>query len=420
MSGLDKELSPSIETVPEDLDEMEPGLFLAAILSGVDAEGLSGYDRILVLRAYQKMVSHFQARLYGVMVAVADWISGLEVGDAEDAFDLASAEIRAALCMTRRPSESELAFAEHLRTRLPRVWEALASGVIDLRRAKTIVYGTGHLSVENARKVVDQIIAEASELTSGQLYHRLRKLCIQADPGEAEKRYEKTVEDRRIISEATDDGTAHLMGLDLPPHRVAAVSRRINRIAQSLKTRDEKRSIDQLRADVFLDLLCGTRREEGSSQGMVDIRVDLPTLAELNDNPGDLSGYGPVIADIARQVAAEQVRAEWRYTVTDPETGRMVTGTTQRRPTAQQRRIVESRDPTCVAPGCRMPARECDLDHRILWSECRTTHEDKLHPLCRHDHGIRHKGWKVNRLPDGSYQWTTLLGHTYITKREPP
>ena len=36
--------------------------------------------------------------------------------------------------------------------------------------------------------------------------------------------------------------------------------------------------------------------------------VDLNTLTELADHPGDLAGYGPVIADIARQVTASQTR----------------------------------------------------------------------------------------------------------------
>ena len=45
----------------------------------------------------------------------------------------------------------------------------------------------------------------------------------------------------------------------------------------------------------------------------VDLRVDLDTLNELNDHPGDLAGYGPVIADIARQVAEHETKAEWRH-----------------------------------------------------------------------------------------------------------
>ncbi|HEX5722443.1 MAG TPA: hypothetical protein VFZ06_06805, partial [Acidimicrobiia bacterium] len=39
--------------------------------------------------------------------------------------------------------------------------------------------------------------------------------------------------------------------------------------------------------------------------GSVELRVDLETLAGLTEAPGELSGLGPVISDIARQVARE-------------------------------------------------------------------------------------------------------------------
>ena len=65
-------------------------------------------------------------------------------------------------------------------------------------------------------------------------------------------------------------------------------------------------SIDQLRADVFLDLLQGRSVGSGADRGTVDITVDLGVLAGLSEAPGELNGYGPVIADIARQVAREQ------------------------------------------------------------------------------------------------------------------
>jgi hypothetical protein len=143
----------------------------------------------------------------------------------------------------------------------------------------------------------------------------------------------------------------------------------------------------------------------------------------LTGHPGELAGYGPVISDIARQVTEDQLVCEWRYTVVDTETGQPIqTGTTRRRPTTAQRRTVESRDLLCVFPGCRMPGTECDLDHRIPWSQSGPTTARHLTPLCRHDHiTVRHNaGWTYIRLPNGDYQWTSKLGHTYTTTREPP
>jgi hypothetical protein len=215
--------------------------------------------------------------------------------------------------------------------------------------------------------------------------------------------------------------------MDLPPDAVASATRRINEIAKSLRSESETRTMDQLRDDVFLDLLNGNAAANSGRKGTVDIRVDLTTLMDLDERTADLAGYGPVVADIAKKVAANNHDSEWRFSVTDPTTGRVLTnGITRRRPTTVQRRYLESVHPTCVFPGCRMPATECDMDHRIEYTSGGPTEIDNLTPLCRSDHRIRHRaGWEHRELPDGTIEWTSPLGHIYLTDptdagRSPP
>jgi hypothetical protein len=272
--------------------------------------------------------------------------------------------------------------------------------------------------------VIERTIAVARNLTGGQLQALLRKLCIKADPEEAQRRYESLVSDRRVVAQPDPDGTATLLGLDLPPERVQAAMDYITSLAKSLTGEGDSRTIDQLRADIFLDLLAGHPLAKGAQgKGLVDIHVDLATLAELANDPGDLGGYGPVVADIARQVAESQPEAQWRYVVADTRDGKIVAeGTTRRRPLASQRRQVENRNPRCIFPGCRMPASQCDLDHRKRWVEVKETKTDNLVPLCRHDHWVRHgAGWEHQPLPDGDHLWTSPLGLQYTTSgRLPP
>jgi hypothetical protein len=107
-------------------------------------------------------------------------------------------------------------------------------------------------------------------------------------------------------------------------------------------------------------------------------------------------------------------------TVTD-DTGKVVhTGTTRRRPTAAQRRTVGAKTMTCVFPGCRMPARDSDLDHRDAWAEGGPTDEDNLEPLCRHDHRLKHAGWNLEKLVTGEYLWTSPLGLKYTVDPRAP
>ena len=203
---------------------------------------------------------------------------------------------------------------------------------------------------------------------------------------------------------------------------MTAATRRINQIARDLKHGDDPRTLDQIRADVFLDLLAGVDLNTAGRLATVDITVDLETLTGLTENPGELAGFGPVIADIARQVIAEQEKAEWRWAVTDPDTARMVhTGTTTRRPTTALKRLVQAQHRTCVFPGCRMPSGDCDLDHTVAVIDGGPTTENNLAPLCRHHHRAKHQApWKPRRLPNGDHQFTSPLGHTYTTGGRPP
>ena len=392
------------EGIPAGLDEMEPGPILAAFLASIDVTRVSGYDRIIVLRAHQRLVSHYTASLYADMAAVVDVLDDSET-KRWDAAEAAAAEVRAALHLTRRCADTEVGIALELQTRLPRVHEMLASGDLDLRRARVLLDGTSHLDDAAARRVIDQIADDATRYTTGQLRTRLRRLCIEAEPDDAALRFEDAAEERRVVVEPNDTGTANYLGMDLPPDRVMAAAQRINRIARSLRGEGEERTIDQLRADVYLDVLCGTKHDT-ATRGVVDIRVDLDTLTELNNHPGDLAGYGPVIADIARRVTEHETQAEWRYTVTNPTTGQPIrTDVTRRRPTASQRRAVEARNATCVFPDCHMPAIGSDLDHRTPWADGGPTTETNLDPLRRHDHCIRHQhGWTHTPLPNGNHQ----------------
>ena len=395
---------------------------LAAFLLTVAAEELSGHDRVVVLRAHQRMASHYQARVYADMAAIVEVFEDDDDDGLGWAVEAAAAEVRAALRLTRRSADTEVGMALELRDRLPVVWASMAAGDIDARRAWILVDGTIHLPVDVAREVIDQVIEVAPRLTTGQLAARLRRLCIDADPVDASRRYRKAADARRVTTEPTEAGTAHFHGLDLPPERVAAAARRIDALARSLVSGAETRSIDQLRADVFLDLLEGTGDHPVGGRGRVDITVDLATLSELANHPGDLAGYGPVVADIARRVAEHQRSAEWRWTLTHPDTGAALdSGVTRRRPTAGQRRAVEIANPKCVFPGCRMPAAACDLDHRIPWAQGGPTEVDNLVPLCRHDHAVRHRqGWAHRPLADGDHEWTTPLGHVHTTSGRSP
>jgi hypothetical protein len=246
-------------------------------------------------------------------------------------------------------------------------------------------------------------------------------LIISIDPAAAQDRYEKRLTERMIVCEMTDAGTANIHATDLSADKANQAMCRINRLAHTAKRHGDRRGIDQIRADIFLDLLNGNQAGDGNDHGVVDIRVDLTTLLELDDKPGEIPGWGPVISDITRQLVGDADKAEWRTAIYDQD--RLVDViTTKRRPNKTQKRVVETRNPTCVFPGCRMPARQSDLDHQNPWAVTHRTHTSGLEPLCRHHHKLKSRGWKIEKHPTkpGYYIWTSPLGHTYEVGPDPP
>jgi hypothetical protein len=409
-----------------DLASFPPGPFLAAILQAVDRSRLNGFDLVEVLKARERLVAHYQAGAQADMVEISHAAPGevdCDVERLDEAFEYAADEIRAALTLTRKAAETRLDYATDLVSRLPRVLELLDAGVIDWAKARVLIDGTSHLMVEEARDVVTFLADQAARLTTGQLRARIRKLAVEADPEESVRRYETRLEERRLWVEPTPDGTANFYLLDIPLVEAQAIRNRIHRHLISMpKAQRQSRTTAQLQADIAVDLLKGHDGASATGKAYIDLRVPLSTLTGLNDQAGWIDGIEPVAADIARQVADLSHDGEWRFTVTDDNGTIVHIGTTRRRPSKPLSRLVQSLQPVCAGPGCRVPASQCDFDHFQPWEHLGPTNDRNGGPKCRHDHTLKQHGWKHHRahLQD---IWTTPLGHTYsypINDDDPP
>ncbi len=405
--------------VPAGLAEWDPGLFSHAVLASLDRSRVSGHDLVAVAKAEERLISHLQGLQAETMaqLAHADPTDPDSPVRCEGIWEDAAAEIGAALCLTRRGADARLGTALDLADSHPRVGEALVQGEFDLYRARVICDGVAGLDPEVAGRIVDTVLERAGELTSGQLRAWIRRLRIAVDPDAARQRYERNVAERMVVAAGNGDGTANLCGYDLPAERVAEARAYIETVARAQHP-DDGRSLDQVRADVFLDLLCGIPHTGvRPARGVVDIEIDLPTLVGLVDQPGQIPGFGPVIADVARQLATEYGR-QWQITITHQNTP-LWCGITRRRPTTSLARRIRARHPRCVFPGCRMPARQCDLDHTQPWAHGGPTCQHNLAPLCRHHHTLHHRGWTYTIHPNRTITWTSPLGWTHTTHHPP-
>jgi hypothetical protein len=212
----------------------------------------------------------------------------------------------------------------------------------------------------------------------------------------------------------------------LPAADALACHAWLTALAEKAKAPGDARTLDQRRADVLADL-GWSGLEAGQHSGdlprqhgrpvQVQVAVAATTLLGLDEAPGELAGYGPITAQVTRILAGD---ATWRRILTDPHTGAVLdVGTTTYRPPQHLAELVMARDKTCRAPGCRIPARRCELDHTIRFPDGPTA-DTNLGCGCKHHHRMKHEtDWQVEQLPDATFIWTSPTGHTYLVPPEP-
>ncbi|MEX1288319.1 MAG: DUF222 domain-containing protein [Acidimicrobiia bacterium] len=386
---------------------------LAGALAPIDRASLSDAETVALLRARQRLINHLMAERAADMVEVCVRHEGSPIEALDQYGEFAPLEVGSALTLTRRSAEAEVGLAFDLVTRLPAVWEAVHAGDLDWPRARAIVRSVEHLADADARRVVDEVLAIAPTLTTGQLASRLRRATLEAEPSDAADRFEAAVEARRVETWPRPDGTGDLIATGLPPDRLNQAFDHIDRLARRLH--DDGRTLDQRRVDVLLDLLTGSA--PGATCTDLVVTVDLETLVGLADRAAEIPGWGPTIADIARQALGEGPDGRLRVRVDDADASVDVT---TRRPTAAQRRQVRRRFPRCVFPGCRMPARKADLDHVTRHVDGGPTHTGNLAPLCRHHHRAKDEGRWRYCLVGRTIVWTSPLGLTYTVEPRGP
>ncbi|WP_370448398.1 HNH endonuclease signature motif containing protein, partial [Cryobacterium sp. TMT2-18-3] len=161
--------------------------------------------------------------------------------------------------------------------------------------------------------------------------------------------------------------------------------------ALSLQGLGEERTLTQLTADVFADIILDGVTPSGLGTGIrgaVTVTVPVLTLMGLSEEPGFLEGYGPIDPDTARQIAAGA--PSFTRILVHPETGAVLSVGRDRYTVPEDlKRFLRVRDKTCRFPGCNRSAAHCDLDHSLDWQFDGLTAHDNLAHLCPACHALK-------------------------------
>lgn len=309
---------------------------------------------------------------------------------------------------------SQLALTRQVARSLGLAWEALERGELTLAHVKALGRSLEGFPFEVAERVDAALVPQAIE--HGWAPSELGRAAggraaIEADPDGASERaaIATTQSDVKLFPGHNDQ--AHL-GIDGEAATLRQVMDCLDEQAEQLRRDGDKRPIGLRRVTALANAVLG---KDGAKRPRTQLllTLDLPTYLGLTDRPGELSGYGPITAELARQLSEN---AELRRLITDPITGTVIdVGRRTYRPTRLIRKIVEAVHPTCRFPGCSRPAIACDCDHRCDWRDGGHTSTRNLHPLCRRHHNLQTRQlWSVEINPDGAEVWTSRLGFRFV------
>ncbi|MCR2813524.1 HNH endonuclease [Microbacterium sp. zg.Y1090] len=378
-----------------------------------------------------------------------------------------AAELAAVLRRSDRGMQQRMRDAAGLVGGFAATLAALEAGRIDVAHVRVIHDAGVRITDPEARGRFEQAaLVVAERETPGRAKPIILMLAQRLDPVPLQERHAEATAGRRVWVRDLDDGMAELVATLPAPlayairERLTAYAREIvgagrgargaaaagtpasadlgddravagtagghvtdDAVAEADVIATDRRTTDQVRADVLADLLLTGHATAPVSSGSipataaitahVQITIPATTLTGDDAEPAELVGYGPIDPDTARRLAA--TAGIWERLFTSPATGAVLQVDTYR-PSARMRRFLDARDEHCRFPGCRRPARQCDGDHTIDAARGGPTRVTNLANLCpgRH-HPLKHgTAWSVVHKPDGILEWTSPAGRVYV------
>lgn len=176
----------------------------------------------------------------------------------EFAVRAAVADVAVRLRMSETTVRTRGAHAETLRRRMPRLWALFLAGAVSEQNASTAAALAASLpdeSPDSWAELDERVAAVADVLTPAKFRVTARAARERVHPEDLDQRHRRAAEDRDVWCTPELDGMATLSAF-MPAVQARAVVSRVDAHARHLAAQPgEERTLAQLRADVFADLL---------------------------------------------------------------------------------------------------------------------------------------------------------------------
>jgi hypothetical protein len=273
------------------------------------------------------------------------------------------------IALARRDSPARggrhLGFAKALVNEMPHTLAALEQGQLSEWRATLIVRESACLDVEDRRALDAELCGDPAGLDGmgdARVVAAAKAIAYRLDPHAVVDRAAKAETERTVTIRPAPDTMAYLTAL-LPVAQGVSVYAALRRQAD---TTFDGRSRGQVMADTLVERVTG-RSAAIPTPIAVNLVLSDRTLLGNDTAPADISGYGPIPAEVARELVVAAAtdprsRATLRRIYSHPKSGALVKMESRaRRFPRGLAAFIGLRDQRCRTPYCDAPIRH--LDH---------------------------------------------------------
>lgn len=345
--------------------------------------------------------------------------------------------IAAQIGLARRESPHRgvvhLGLAKVLVDEMPCTLAALRAGVISEWRAALIVRETACLSRQDRARVDQEIAGDTARLAAmgdKEIVAAAQAAAYRLDPQVWVNRRAKAESERTVTIRPAPDSMAYLTAL-LPMAQGVAAYKALRDAVGSARAIGDDRTDGQIMADTLVDrVVAAGVADAAPSRPTESVSVNLVVsdrvlFGDCSD-PAFVDGYGPVPADLARDLvhrAGSAGLARLRTVYSVPESGAVVTMDRRTRLFPKDlASLIRIRDRICRTPYCDAPIRH--IDHIQPAAEGGATSLANGQGLCvACNHAKQARNWHTRgRIgPSGRHASviTTPTGHRYPSEAPP-
>jgi hypothetical protein len=392
-----------------------------ALLTSIDINELGPRDRPRLLKALDRLESHFAARKSIAVAQLARDSRGYKGWDDQNP---AANETSIALRLPLHQAQAEASRSLRLHTHLPGTLAMWLDGRISRQHVRVIHRATASLGQSKCAQVEEIALPGAESLSVMRFKEKVQRAVAKVNPRDLTERHRDAAKDADVTMNL-DENAIGWINANMPGVDAHVIMAAVDAYARAAKAKGDERSLAVLRAE-GLRVMC-ERYLTGELTGRpptmhgrpvtINLCATPAALLGLTDTPAVIPDTGTVVPINTIREMAHEAKLRW-MTISETNGSLIDYVPTSYRLSRPLHEFIDAAYVRSVGPHSTAPAARTDGEHLIPHgTPGGITSPDNTAPMDRGWHNAKtHLDFKITRNDDGSLTWTTPLGQTFTVQ----